>query len=114
MKPILSFFLLLTLFACSNSKTELYTITDSFVSSLQNTYESYGILGGNKFKTLTSDSHYQVMPFGRLINVKILEAVEPEVYESLKEDVQSHYKNDPRVRDVYISNSGTVMIDCRN
>jgi hypothetical protein len=54
------------------------------------------------------------MPVGRLINVKIMEAVDNEVYKELEEDLKSHYKDDERVNDVYINNAGTIMIDCRN
>lgn len=54
------------------------------------------------------------MPIGRLINVKILKAVTDDVYRDLEEDLESHYKNDRRVNNVYINNAGTIMIDCRN
>jgi len=108
------FFLLAFVVSCSPSKKELYGITDSFVESLQTTYESYGLLGGQKHIKTTSDGEYQVMPFGRLINVKILKVVSDDVYEDLKEDLQDHYQNDSRVNNVYINNGGTVMIDCRN
>lgn len=114
MKRLIYFSILFILLSCSPSKTELYGITDSFVESLQTNYESYGILGGGAFKKETSDGQYQVMPIGRLINVKILKVVNDEVYRELMEDFKSHYKNDKRVNDVYINNGGTIMIDCRN
>ncbi|MBK7957727.1 MAG: hypothetical protein IPK03_06160 [Bacteroidetes bacterium] len=63
---------------------------------------------------VTNDGLYQVMPMGRLINVKILTAVSNDVYKELVEDIESHYKNDKRVNDIYINNAGTIMIDCRN
>ena len=114
MKKYICFLILAFVVSCSPSKKELYNITDSFVESLYTTYESYGILGGQEHIRTTSDGQYQVMPFGRLINVKILKVVSDDVYKDLKEDLQNHYKNDKRVNDVYINNGGTIMIDCRN
>jgi len=98
---------------CSPSKSDLYEITDSFVESLNTTYASYGITNFENNMRVTPDGYYQVFPVGRLINVKILEVVEDEDYEDLKEDLQSHYKGNSHVRDVYINQGGTVMIDCR-
>lgn len=103
----------LLIIGCSQSKRELYKITDGFVGSLQVTYESYGILGGEDFSRSTSDGLYVVMPIGRLINVKIQKVVGMSEYEKLRSDLRKHYKNDSRVRDVYICQAGTIMIDCR-
>lgn len=114
MKKILYLSLLIILTSCSPSKKELYSITDSFVKSLQTTYNSYGILGDDDHKKVTSDGQYQVMPVGRLINVKILKVVSDDIYKDLKEELKSHYKNNKSVNDVYINNGGTIMIDCRN
>ncbi len=114
MKKLFYLSLLVFLVSCSPSKKELYSITDSFVESLQTTYDSYGIFGGDEYKKVTSDGQYQVMPIGRLINVKILKFVTDDVYKDLQEDLKSHYKNDKRVNDVYVNNGGTIMIDCRN
>ena len=114
MKKIIYFIILAFIVSCSPSKKELYGITDSFVESLETTYDSYGILGGKEHTKLTSDGLYQVMPVGRLINVKILKAVNDDVYKELEADLKNHYKNDKRVNDVYINKAGTIMIDCRN
>jgi len=114
MKYLLYLIILVFLVSCSPSKKELYSITDSFVESLQTEYESYGILGGKEYIKTTKDGQYQVMPVGRLINVKILKVVDDDVYKDLEGDLESHYKNDKRVNDVYINNGGTIMIDCRN
>jgi len=114
MKKIVYILILAFVVSCSPSKKELYGLTDYFVESLQTTYDSYGILGVQKYIKITSDGQYQVMPVGRLINVKILKVVNDDVYKDLKEDLKNHYKNDRRVNDVYISNGGTIMIDCRN
>jgi hypothetical protein len=112
MKKII--FLLLTfIVSCSPSNKELYDITDSLIESLQASYESYGILGGEEHIKKTSDGQYQIMPVGRLINVKILKVVSDDVYEELEEDLKSRYKGDNRVNDVYRNNGGTIMIDCR-
>jgi hypothetical protein len=105
--------LLLLMTSCQN-KSELYSKTDSFVNSLETTYESYGLIGGMEYRTLTSDGVYAVTPIGRLINVRIEKGVEMEEYEELKEDLKEHYEGDKRVNDVYICGGGTVMIDCRN
>jgi hypothetical protein len=114
MKKIIYFLIVAFLVSCSPSKKELYGITDSFIESLQTTYDSYGILGGEEHIKTTSDGEYQVIPVGRLINVKILKVVTDDVYKDLEEDLKSHYKDDKRVNDVYRNNVGTIMIDCRN
>jgi len=114
MKRIIHIAIIVFWVSCSSSKKELFVLTDSFVESLQTTYESYGILGGTEHIKTTTDGQYQVMPVGRLINVKILKIVNNDVYKDLEEDLASHYKNDRRVNDVYINNAGTIMIDCRN
>lgn len=94
--------------------TELYQITDEFVESLQTTYQSYGISGGQEYTKHTKDGAYKVMPTGRLINVRIEKVVSGNEYETLKTDLKEHYKNNTHVNDVYICGGGTVMIDCRN
>ena len=113
---LFSFFLV----SCLNPYTELiknkelYEQTDYFVESLKTTFESYGMLGGMEYQKVTSDGLYQITPVGRLINVKILKEVDMSEYESLRKELESHYKGDVRVNEVYISTGGTVMIDCRN
>ena len=71
---------------CSQSKSDLYEITDDFVESLNTTYVRYGITDFESNMRVTPDGYYQVFPVGRLINVKILEVVEDEAYEDLKEE----------------------------
>lgn len=115
MKKSLVYFVSIIIFVgCSPSKKELYEKTDAFVQSLETTYERYGVLGGLNYAVTTSDGLYQISPIGRLINVKILKAVSRNEYEELREDLEDHYEGDARVNDVYISNAGTLMIDCRN
>lgn len=114
MKKLIYFTFFLFLIACSASKNELYGITDSFVKSLQTEYDSYGMFGSEEYTKVTSDGLYQIIPTGRLINVKILKGVSSKDYSDLEEDLKSHYKDDKRVNDVYINNGGTIMIDCRN
>lgn len=99
--------------SCSQSKRELYKITDSFVESLYTKYDAYGIPAEEYLKK-TTDGKYRVLPMGRLINVSIMEVVEDDIYEELRDDLQNHYNDDERVHNVYINNSGTIMIDCRN
>ncbi|CCG54161.1 Probable lipoprotein precursor [Flavobacterium indicum GPTSA100-9 = DSM 17447] len=100
--------------SCSPGKSELFKETDFFVESLYTTYESYGILGYSENAKTTSDGLYTITPIGRLINVKILKAVEKEEYEDLKEDLKNHYEGNTKVNDVYICKAGTIMIDCRD
>lgn len=114
MRKLIYLLTIVFIVSCSPSKKELYHITDSFVESLQTTYDSYGILGGKEYMKSTSDGQYQIMPVGRLINVKILKVVDSDTYKDLEEDLRKYYKNDKRVNDVYINNGGTIMIDCRN
>ena len=113
-KVLICFIGLIFIIGCSPSKKELYEKTDAFVESLATTYESYGVFGGLNYAVTTSDGLYQISPIGRLINVKILKAVSRDEYEELREDLEDHYDDDTRVNDVYISNAGTIMIDCRN
>jgi hypothetical protein len=114
-KLLFLYFISLILIAgCSPSKKELYEKTDAFVQSLETTYDSYGVFGGLNYAVTTSDGLYQISPIGRLINVKVLKAVSSDEYEELREDLENHYDGDTRVNDVYISNAGTIMIDCRN
>lgn len=110
---ILSVYLFL-ITGCSPSKSELFKETDSFVESLQTTYESYGILGGSEYAKTTSDGLYTITPVGRLINVKIQKVAESGEYEELKQDLKEHYEGYTKVDDVYICQAGTIMIDCRN
>ena len=109
--------LIITVFlfiSCSQSKRELYEITDSFVESLDTEFSSYGLLSGKKYSKKTTDGKYRVTPFGRLINVKILEVVEDGTDEELRDDLTDHYEDDNRVNKVYINQGGTIMVDCRN
>lgn len=110
---ILSAYLFLII-GCSPNKSELFKETDSFVESLQTTYESYGIFGGSEHAKTTSDGLYTITPIGRLINVKIQKVAETGEYEELKQDIKDYYEGNPKVNDVYICQAGTIMIDCRN
>lgn len=105
--------LVMILTSCSDRK-ELYQITDNFVKTLSTTKESYGIFESGSDKKITSDNRYQVMPTGRLIIVKFLDAADNKNYNELKEDLKDHYSGDKRVIDVYMNQGGTVVIDCRN
>lgn len=105
--------LFLALFASCSSRSNLYEQTDYFVDQLSTTYQSYGLQGLSEKKT-TKDSKYSVTPMGRLIIVKIEDYVSDDKYESLRKDLERHYKKDSRVNRVYINQGGTVVIDCRN
>lgn len=101
------------LFISCSSRGNLYKQTDYFVEQLSSTYQSYGLQGLAEKRT-TDDGQYSVTPMGRLIIVKIEEYVPDDKYESLRKDLERHYKNDKRVNKVYINQGGTVVIDCRN
>ena len=101
-------------FTSSCSKhSDLYEQTDFFVEQLSTTYQSYGLQGLSEKRT-TKDGKYSATPMGRLIIVKIEEYVSDDKYESLRKELERHYKNDRRVNRVYINQGGTVVIDCRN
>lgn len=113
----LLFLLSITVISCevfSNEYEEVYQHTDYFIDELETSYYSYGAIGGMKYKKTTQDNHYQIFPIGRLINIKILEEVPFSEYEKLRDKLESRYRNDSRVNQVYICNAGTVMVDCRN
>ncbi len=114
MRKLIYLIFICLILSCSSSKNELYKITDSFIKSLDYKYDGYGIFENKENTKITSDKLYQIMPIGRLINVKILKVVGNEEYKELQSDIKSHYKDDSRVTDVYINGAGTIMIDCRN
>lgn len=93
--------------------SNLYEQTDYFVEQLSTTYQSYGLQGLSEKRT-TEDGKYSATPMGRLIIVKIEEYVSDDKYETLRKDLERHYKKDSRVNRVYINQGGTVVIDCRN
>ena len=103
---------ILLLDSCS-THSNLYEHTDFFVDQLSTTYQSYGLQGLSEKKT-TKDGKYSATPMGRLIIVKIEDYVSDDKYESLRKDLERHYKNDYRVNRVYINQGGTIVIDCRN
>ena len=96
----------------SNKNNELYKITDYFVNSLYDEYSSCGIDGAKYIKN-TSDGVYSVTPFYRLIIVKIEKESTYSKYEDLKSDLSQYYKGNWKVKDVYINQAGTLVIDCR-
>lgn len=110
---IFTFSLVMILTSCSERK-ELYQFTDVFVETLSTTKSSYSVFESGSDKKITSDNRYQVMPSGRLIIVKFLDATDNKNYTELKEDLSDHYSGDKRVNEVYINQGGTVVIDCRN
>jgi hypothetical protein len=112
---VLSFCLgLIFLSSCNPEKNDLYEKTDLFVSSMNTSHSSYGVFNAEENIVFTEEGTYQIMPVGRLINVKIMDVVEDDEYLELQEDLINHYEDDSRVNDVYICNAGTIMIDCRN
>ena len=107
-------FILILFFTSCSKKTEMYELTDFFVKELDTEIQSYGLLSSTKYQKKTSDSLYSVTPIGRLINVKIMQETTEQEYNDLKEDLESHYKDNKAVQSVYVCQAGTIMIDCRN
>ncbi len=93
---------------------DLFEKTDYFVESLNTQYESYGLLGGERYTQYAEKGKYRIMPIGRLINVRIEQYASSKDYEELRKSLEKHYSHDPNVNRVYICEGGTVMIDCRN
>ena len=114
MKKLLVLSMVLLSFSSCNSHGDLYEKTDSLVKSLETTYESYGMLGGNDHVETADNGLYTIRPIGRLINVKIEKSVGSDEYEDLKNDLKKHYEGNTNVNDVYVCQAGTIMIDCRN
>lgn len=100
-------------FSSCDSRGDLYDQTDYFVEKLSTTYQSYGLQGLSD-KRFTKDHKYGVTPMGRLIIVRFEDYATSDEYESLRKDLERHYKNDLRVNRVYINQGGTCVIDCRN
>lgn len=48
------------------------------------------------------------------VNVRIEHEASDKEYEDLHEDLQSHYKGNSHVNQVYRCQAGTLMINCRN
>ncbi len=111
---VLTILLVSLTFTSCNSHGDLYEKTDTLVKSLETTYNSYGMLGGNDHVKTADNGLYTIRPIGRLVNVKIEKSVGSDEYEDLKNDLKKHYKGNSNVNDVYICRAGTIMIDCRN
>ena len=116
MKKIIGIvFLSLLLVGCSEIRhRDLFEKTDYFVESLYTQYESYGLLGGERYTQYADDGKYRIMPVGRLINVRIEQYASTKDYEELRKTLERHYSGNTCVNGVYICEGGTVMIDCRN
>lgn len=99
----------LSLFSCVNR--DLYTRTDYFVNSLYTTYESFGLMESSVY---SNNDYYKITPIGRLINVRIEKDVNDNQYKKLLKQIKRHYKNNWKVKNVYICNGGTIIIDCRH
>lgn len=88
----------------------LFAKTDKFIDWLDVIYSSYDMLG--KKAEDSSDGKYTVTPIGRMIVVKKKSYVSNS-YNDICSALKTHYKNKPKVNEVYINNGGTITIDCR-
>lgn len=117
MSKILTLVMVLFISSCSviekhAEKQDLYDNVEYFIDKLGNTYSSYGI-EGIKYTRYTKNNNYKIMPIGRLINVRIEKGANFDEYNELKNDLKNHFKSTTLVKDVYICNAGTIMVDCR-
>ena len=87
--------------------TKRKSLSSSRTIDFQNDY-------GTKYQRKTKNGEFQITPIGRLINVKRLDYTTDKEYEELKTIIKKHYKNNWKVKDVFICGYGTIMIDCRN
>ena len=120
MKFISLFLLSITISCFSSCKDEedeikheyesLFAKTDKFIDWLDVIYSSYDMLG--KKAEDSSDGKYTVTPIGRMIVVKKKSYVSNS-YNDICSALKTHYKNKPKVNEVYINNGGTITIDCR-
>lgn len=95
-------------------EAEMIALVEHFVTELENPGKIYAIKTAAKHGQRTTCGKYRVQPLGRMVNVKIMQGVPVVDYEILKNDLAAHYADDPRVKRVFISQLGTVMVDCRN
>jgi hypothetical protein len=89
----------------------LFSKTDYFIDMLDVIYERYDAFGLRAEDT--SDGNFRVTPMGRLIIVKKISYYSDITYTDIKEALESHYRKNSKVKEVYINNGGTVTIDCR-
>ncbi len=111
--------LMFTITSCSKDDDEesktfsvLLRQTDHFIDMLDTVYDMYDAFGLKS--TDTSDGKFTVTPVGRLIVVKKTTLASDITYVQIKDALQNHYKNKPKVKSVFLNNGGTVTIDCRN
>ena len=93
---------------------EMLDIVEGFVTELENPATTFPLMKAAKLGQLTTCGTYRVQPLGRMVNVKIMQAVPAVDYEILKNDLAAHFADDARVKRVFVSQVGTVMVDCRN
>lgn len=108
---ILGLLVLIINTSCQNhiNKNELFKKIDGFVENMD--YRSYSVNPRNT--ELTKSGEYRVTPLGRMIIVKIERNATEAEYEKLKRKIARRYKRNKVVREVYINQSGTIVIDCR-
>ena len=112
MKKLLLIFAVVLFAECSSEKRELYSRIDDILLRLPDSSGLYSAFGNDV--EYTKDGYYRIMPISRMISIKIEgENATDDKYESLKNDLSKRYKNNPLVNKVYISNGGTVVLDCR-
>jgi len=93
---------------------EIYAVTDDYVENLYKYSGRGGIMGLKGDEKKTEDGKVTVCAVGKLIIVKLEYVAKDGEYEALRDHLKDRYKDNSRVRDVYINKGGTVVIDCRN
>ena len=103
--------LTLMMSSCVKEQSDLVDAVNHYIESF-NTIHSYGIV--SRESKVTTNGTYTVSPIGRLVIVKINEPVGTEEYEKLQKVLSRRFKSNRCVRNVYINQGGTVVVDCRN
>ena len=91
---------------------DLYDKIDYFIDELSYNVNSYDWTLAEYYAKYACDGQYRVMPIGRLINIRIEQVVPSYRYTELCNRLKDHYNNNSNVRNVYVCQGGTVMIDC--
>lgn len=114
MKKILFAIIVLLCVSCTKIETrfdDLYAKLDPMIEFLDKSrYNSYALF---EDITYTSKREYAILPSGRLIVVKIMNAKSKAEYDILLKELEIRYSNKKCVNDIYHNNSETLTIDCR-
>jgi hypothetical protein len=112
LKVVLGVLSLMVLNSCGKPDSDLFEITEEFVISLYTTHEYYKGLASETNITYTKDSLYKITPIDRVVSIKIGDTYGGKEYEDLRDKFKEVYKDDKRVKDIYLDSMGNLIIDC--